>query len=169
MEELHLLAAEDFTTNPFQAIGKDLMLITAAKDGKVNTMTAGWGGLGVMFGKNAAFIVIRESRYTKEFVDGSDMFSIAFFDPSKYKKMMNYMGTVSGRDEDKIAKAGLTVDYRDGVPYFKEASVVMLCEKMLASALTAESFTADWIDSKWYSDKNYHTLYIGEIKEILSR
>ena len=73
MEELHLLAAEDFTTNPFQAIGKDLMLITAAKDGKVNTMTAGWGGLGVMFGKNAAFIVIRESRYTKEFVDGSDM------------------------------------------------------------------------------------------------
>lgn len=69
---------EEFKESPFQLIGKDSMLITAERDGKVNTMTAGWGGLGVMWGKNVVYAVIRPQRYTKGFVDASDTFSLTF-------------------------------------------------------------------------------------------
>lgn len=76
--------------------------LTAEKDGKVNTMTAGWGGLGVMWGKNVAFVVVRDSRYTKEFIDSSDSFSLTFFENTPdNKKMLSYIGSTSGRDEDK--------------------------------------------------------------------
>ena len=118
MSDYKKITTEDLSLNPFKRIAKDWMLITAEKDGKANTMTAGWGGLGVMWGKDVAFIVIRESRFTKEFVDGSEYFSLTFFDEG-YKKELGYLGSVSGRDEDKIAKSGLTLA-PDDAPYFKE-------------------------------------------------
>ena len=59
---------EELQKNPFQMIGKEWLLVTAEKDGKANTMTASWGGVGVMWGRNVAFIVIRPQRYTKEFM-----------------------------------------------------------------------------------------------------
>ena len=93
-----------FQDNPFKLIGKDWMLISAEKDNNVNTMTASWGGVGVMWGKNVAYIVIRDSRYTKEFIDGSDTFSLSFFDSDdvKIRESLSYLGSVSGRNENKI-------------------------------------------------------------------
>ena len=120
---------EQFDKNAFQMIGKDWMLVTAEKDGKVNTMTASWGGAGVMWGKNVAFVVIRPQRYTKEFIDASDTFSLSILDNS-YRKTLNYLGTVSGRDEDKIQKSGLTVEHSGNTPYFKEANTVLLLKKL---------------------------------------
>lgn len=58
-------------------VGKEWLLVTAEKDGKANTMTASWGGVGVMWGRNMAFIVIRPQRYTKEFIDASDKLSLS--------------------------------------------------------------------------------------------
>ena len=84
--------------NPFTKIGNEWMLITAEAGGKVNTMTASWGGMGVLWGKNVAFIFIRNSRFTKEFVDNSCNFSLGIFDHEKYADMLGYMGRVSGRD-----------------------------------------------------------------------
>ena len=60
---------ENFQENAFEMIGKDWLLITAEKDGKVNTMTASWGGVGVLWNKKVAYIFIRPQRYTKEFVE----------------------------------------------------------------------------------------------------
>ena len=98
------------------------MLVTAAKsDGSVNTMTANWGGLGIMWNKEVAYVVIRPQRFTKEFVDGSDRFSLTFFDKS-FKKELSYLGTASGKDEDKINKAGLTTLYLVETPYFEEVT-----------------------------------------------
>jgi hypothetical protein len=85
MFKLNEIKPELIEQNPFKLIGQDWMLITAEKDGKVNTMTASWGGFGVMWAKNVAYIVMRPQRYTKEFVDNSDTFSLTFFD-SSYKK-----------------------------------------------------------------------------------
>lgn len=169
MTALHMKNIEELDFAPFQKIGKDWMLITAEKDGKVNGMTASWGGLGVMWGKNVAFIVVRKSRYTKEFIDGSDVFSLAFFDPGKYRKMLSYMGTVSGRNEDKADKCGLTVDHYEGVPYYSEASEVLLCKKLCRQPLPPESFCDPEIDAKWYADQDYHDLYIAEVIEVLGR
>ena len=169
MEEFKSLKPESFDFSPFQLIGKDWMLISAEVQGKVNSMTAAWGGLGVMWNKNVAFMVIRKSRYTKELVDQSDTFSLTFFDKDKYGKMLGYMGSVSGRDADKIKECGLTVDHHEGIPYFQEASKVLLCKKMCCQPLTPDNFLVEGIDEQWYADKDYHDLYIGEIVGILVR
>ena len=104
MSEYAIVAPEDFDQSVFRLIGKEWMLVTAKnQEGKVNTMTASWGGLGVMWGKNVAVTVLRPQRYTKEFIDQSESFTLSFYDDT-FKKDLSYLGSVSGRDEDKIAK-----------------------------------------------------------------
>ena len=56
---------EELQKNPFQMIGKEWLLVTAEKEGKTNTMTASWGGVGIMWGKPVAYVFIRPQRYTK--------------------------------------------------------------------------------------------------------
>ncbi|MDD3173919.1 MAG: flavin reductase [Herbinix sp.] len=152
--------------NTFEAIGKDWMLITAGTEDKLNTMTASWGGLGVMYGKNVAFIVVRPQRFTREFIDQEDTFSLSFLDKN-YRDVMNYLGTVSGRNEDKIAKSGLTVEYLDNTPYFNEANQVLICKKLFRQSMDGASLLNDKLDSTWYSNKDYHILYIAEIVKAI--
>ena len=159
------MTVQEFS-NAFDKIGKQWMLITASDGEKVNAMTASWGGLGVLWGKNVAYIFVRESRYTKEFIDKNDTLSLAFFDEDK-KQMLGYMGKVSGRDEDKIEKAGLTVEFKNGIPVFKEATETRLCRKMYAGPISPEDFVDAEIDGKWYADKDYHTMYVVEILDIV--
>lgn len=169
MNEFKAMSAKEFDFNPFQLIGNEWMLITAEKDGKVNTMTASWGGLGVMWNHNIAYAVIRESRFTKEFVDAADHFSLSFLEHKNYAKELGYLGSVSGRDEDKIQKANVSVNYHEGVPFIDEASKVLICKKLFAQTMNPENFIIPEIDSKFYSDKDYHDLYIGGITHILVR
>lgn len=152
--------------NPFQTIGKDWLLITAEKEGKVNTMTASWGGFGVMWGKNVAYIVIRPQRYTKEFIEASDGFSLTVFDET-YRKTLSYLGTVSGREEDKIKNAALTIQYEQNIPYFNEANLVLLCKKLYAQDFLPENFIDQNSKNKWYPNHDYHCLYIAEIYKFL--
>jgi flavin reductase (DIM6/NTAB) family NADH-FMN oxidoreductase RutF len=163
------MEVKEFDFSPFHLIGDEWMLITAEKDGKVNTMTAAWGGLGVMWSTNVAYTVIKESRFTKEFVDAADSFSISFLDHKTYEKEFLYLGTVSGRDEDKIKKANINVNYYEGVPFIDEASKVLICKKMFAQTMKPESIVIKEIDDKFYQDKDYHELYIGGITQILTR
>ncbi len=121
--------------NPFEKIGKDWMLVTAGDEERVNTMTASWGGMGVMWGKDVVFVGIRQTRYTKEFVDAQGTFSLSF-PMESYRKEMKFLGTVSGRDEDKITESGLHVGYEDGIPYIDEANLVLLCRAMSATELS---------------------------------
>ena len=167
MSEFELMNVEELSETPFKLIGEDWMLITAQKDDKVNTMTAAWGGLGVMWNKNVAFMVVRDSRYTKEFIDGSEYYSLCFFDHKEYEKQLIYLGRISGRDESKIEKSELTVEHYDGVPYFAESSLVFICRKMYRQHMDPENFLLDHIDSDFYSDKDYHNLYIGEVTKVL--
>lgn len=152
-------------SNAFEKIGKQWMLITAGDEEKVNTMTASWGGFGVLWGKNVAYIFVRESRYTKEFIDKSDVLSLSFFTDDK-KQMLGYMGKVSGRDEDKISKMGLNVRFIDGIPTFEEAEETLLCKKIFAGPISPENFIDKDIDYKWYGDKDYHTMYVVEILDV---
>lgn len=160
------MRANELKSNVFDMIGKQWMLVGAAKDGKTNAMTASWGGMGVLWGKNVVFVFIRESRYTKEFVDNGEMFSLSFFDESK-REMLGYMGKVSGREEDKIAGAGLTCSLVNGAPVFQEAERTFVCRKMFAQEMTKECFTDKAALEKWYADGDYHTMYVAEIMDIL--
>lgn len=97
----------ELTFNPFERIGNDWCLISAGTEDSFNTMTASWGGVGILWGKEVATCYIRPQRYTKQFVDGSDCFTLTFF-PDGYKKALGLCGRVSGRDHDKPKEAGLT-------------------------------------------------------------
>ena len=152
--------------NPFQMIGKEWMLITAGDKNKANTMTASWGGLGVMYGKNVAFVVIRPQRYTKEFIDREETFSLSFLD-KEYKQTLNYLGTVSGRNEDKIAKSGLTLEYSGDTPYFSEASLVFICKKLYVQNMEGDSILEERYRHNFYPSNDFHTLYIAEITQTL--
>lgn len=94
--------------NPFTKLSKEWALVTAGDKEKSNTMTVSWGGTGVLWGKNVVFIFIRESRYTKDFIDNGEFFSLSFLS-EKYRDALKYCGAHSGRGEDKWSKAGLTL------------------------------------------------------------
>jgi flavin reductase (DIM6/NTAB) family NADH-FMN oxidoreductase RutF len=166
MNEYKKVAPELLRKNPFQLIGKDWMLITAGNDAKVNTMTASWGGLGVMYGKNVAYVFIRQSRYTKEFVDQEETFSLNFFDKG-YRKTLSYLGTVSGRNEDKIAKSKLTVVRHGETPYFDEARLVLICKKLFRQTLNTDGLINEQLKHSFYPSGDNHTLYIAEITDVL--
>lgn len=159
---------EELKENPFKMIGKDWLLITAEKDGKVNTMTASWGGVGVIWGKNVVTVYIRNSRYTKEFIDAGNEFSICVL-PEKYRTELGYCGKISGRNEDKVAKCGFKVEHLNNVPYFAESRIVINCKKLYAQELKAECFTSAGKENseKFYSDNDWHVMYIAEIENCL--
>ena len=115
-----------------------------------------------MWGKNVAFTFIRPNRFTKKFVDENETFSLCFFDEI-YKKTLSYLGTVSGRDEDKISKSALTPCFIDNTPCFEEANLVLICKKLYSQDLKPENFIEYDLDSKWYEKKDYHTMYVSEI------
>ncbi|NDW09260.1 flavin reductase family protein [Dysgonomonas sp. 520] len=167
MSNFKEIEASELSFSPFDLKNK-WMLVTAAKaDGSVNTMTASWGGFGVMWNKDVVFVVIRPQRYTKEFVDNADSFSLTFFDES-FKKQLGYLGRASGRDENKIETAGLTVakDNTD-TPYFEESETAILVEKLFVQPLSESSFLDEKIIDQWYSEKDFHYLYIAEIRKVL--
>ena len=122
------------TMNPFDKIGKQWMLITSGDEDKANTMTASWGGVGVLWGSDVVYIFVRQSRYTKEFIDKTGHFSISFLG-EEYRKALQHLGTVSGRDGDKISEAGVSVAYENGIPYIDEAELVLTCTALLQQIL----------------------------------
>lgn len=152
--------------NPFTAIGDDWMLVTAGDAVSHNTMTASWGGLGVLWGAPVATCYIRQSRYTKEFVDGSDLFTLSFLTrPSGVGSSPTSVAspaatrTRSGGGAHPVAV--------DGTTTFAEARLTLVCRKAYATYLGPEGFvaqpgTAD--DARWYQDHDYHTMYIGKIE-----
>ncbi len=154
--------------NPFTKIGKEWALITAGNKSEYNTMTVSWGGMGVLWNKNVAFIFIRESRYTKKFIDEGDFFTVSFLNED-YRDALNYCGAHSGRDEDKFEKAGLTPAFRHGIPYPDEANFVIMCRKMAEVELTEDAFIDQDIAEKFYKDGDYHTMYVGEVIDVMAR
>ena len=119
---LQEISIDSIELDPFATIGKDTMLITATSAKGWNTMTASWGFAGVMWGKNAIATVIRPQRYTKEFMDKSEYFSVCFFG-EEYKKALAFCGAHSVRDFDKAKETGLVPLFTDGSTIFEQASV----------------------------------------------
>ena len=155
--------------NPFTKIGKEWALISAGDKNKCNTMAVSWGGVGVLWGKNVVYIFIRDSRYTKEFIDNGEFFSMSFFN-EKYRDALSYCGKESGRNvDDKFKGAGLTPAFRHNIPYPDEANLVLLCRKMAAVPITEDTFVDPQIMPKWYSDNDMHVMYVGEIIEAVAR
>lgn len=146
----------------FAKIGSEWMLVTAGTPDKFNTMTASWGFAGIMWNKPCALTVIRPQRYTKQFIDSNDFFTLSFF-PDDYKKALGICGSKSGRDCDKVSEAGLTPMSAEESMSFEEASLVLVCRKLYASELRESDFIEKVIIPQQYSTGDFHTAYIGEI------
>ena len=116
MNNFKEITPQELDSNVFKMIGEDWLLITAKKEDRCNSMTASWGGLGILWNKPVAFIFIRPQRFTKQFVDAGETFSLTVL-PPEYRDTYKYLGTVSGYQEDKITKAALTVLEDGDTPY----------------------------------------------------
>lgn len=148
--------------NPFEKIGKQWMLISAGNANSWNTMTASWGGVGIIWGKPSATCYIRHSRYTKEFVDNNEYFTLTFLQDG-HRDALNLLGSKSGRDMDKMHDSGLTPIFVDGQPTFAEAELVLVCRQRCCTEIPPEDILQQETLDKWYGDKDYHAMYIGEI------
>ncbi|MBN1356981.1 flavin reductase [bacterium] len=154
--------------NPFQGIGMQWMLITAGKLSRFNTMTASWGGMGVLWNQNVCFAFIRPQRFTFEFAESSPGFTLCFFE-ERYRDALAFCGSHSGRDVDKAAETGLTpVEGPDGFVYFNEAELVFLCRKKYIHDIDPAHFLDPAIHEA-YPIQDYHRMYIGEIIRCLKR
>lgn len=150
--------------NPFELIGDKWMLITAGNEDKFNTMTASWGGLGVLFNEPVVFSFIRPQRYTFEFVENNEYFSISFYD-EKYKDKLTFCGTKSGRDVDKVKEISFTPIFNEEAPYFKEAKLVFICQKIYGQFLDPDGFIDQSLEKNYNND--YHKLYVGKIVKAI--
>ena len=157
--------------NPFTAIGTDGFLITAGTSEKFNTMTASWGSMGFLWGRNIIILYVRKSRYTHQFLEESEGFTVSFFPPQMKEKLL-WCGEHSGRDHDKVKETGLDVNYLSAPNgaervTFKQASLVFSCTKAASFVLEEDSFLLPQI-KEFYKDGEMHTVYIGFIDSILS-
>jgi flavin reductase (DIM6/NTAB) family NADH-FMN oxidoreductase RutF len=156
---------DDLVVKAHHLWAKQWLLLTAgdfdASD--FNTMTVGWGSLGTMWGKPFAQVVVRPVRYTFEFIERFDTFTLTTFEP-RYRRALNLLGTQSGRDGDKIAQAGLTPipSTRVAAPGFAEAEMVLECRKIYWDDMEPGHFLDPAIESN-YPQKDYHRIYYGEI------
>ena len=154
---------EDFTENGFQWF-HDAELLCAGDKEKSNAMTIGWGGIGTLWGRTALTVYVAEKRYTKEFLDKAEYFTVMAFDV-KDSKVLNYMGTKSGRDGDKAQALGLHTAYTaNGTPYYTEATMVIECKIMYAAPFDPQYFKSD-APKKMYANfpAGIHSMYIGEV------
>ena len=158
-------APKDLHLDPITEIGQKWMLLTASKpDGSFNTMTASWGGIGVLWNKPVAFIFIRPQRYTKEFVDASDYLTASFY-KEEYRPALTFCGRNSGRTTDKVKETGLTpAAFGEGIA-FEEAERVLLLKKLYCGRIDPTDFTEKDLDGVNYTDKDYHAVYVCEIVE----
>ena len=153
--------------NVFRLIGADWMLVTAGTRDAFNTMTASWGGMGVLWNKNICFCVIRPHRYTYGFMEHAEHFTLSFFDEA-YREALNFCGSKSGRNVDKVAATGLTpMTGATGAVYFAEARLVLECRKIYFQDMNPAHFLDPNIDEN-YPKKDYHRMYLGEILRCLT-
>lgn len=155
--------------NAIHLIGQDWMLVTAGTLVDFNTMTASWGGLGELWSRQVAFIFVRPQRYTYQFLERSEHFTLSFFTET-YREALNFCGIHSGRNVDKMEATDLTpVETDMGAVTFKEARLVLVCRKVYAQDLRGDHFTVPDIDAEIYPRKDYHRWYVGEIVRCLTR
>lgn len=163
---------KELMLNPMTKIAKEWMLVTAGtEENGYNTMTASWGHLGSLWGHGGglptATIFVRPQRYTKQFVDREPLFTLTFF-PEAYKAKLAYLGAHSGRDEDKIAKMGLTPVFGEGYTAFAEASLTLVCRKLYLAPIVEEGFIDRAIIDDCYPERDFHDMYVAEIVKVFA-
>ncbi len=157
-----------FTCNICGKTSTEWFALTAGTPDNYNTMTAGWGGIGVFVGKDVATAYVRPQRYTKEFMDNNELFSMSFLGVEN-KSAHGIIGKKSGRDGDKVAETELHPVEIGGTVAFEEANLIIVCKKLYVSPMLEEGFLNQEDLERWYPARDIHTMYIGEIVGIYQK
>jgi flavin reductase (DIM6/NTAB) family NADH-FMN oxidoreductase RutF len=162
------LSPDKIPGNIIQMLQEDRMLITAGTDAKYNMMTANWGGLGALYGKPTATCFIHPARYTYELMETNETYTLTFYTEA-WREALQYCGSNSGRDRDKVKESGLTpLTIPSGNQAFSEAWLIIECRKLVAQSLTPDALFDGKVKNEW-SGKQLHKMYIGEIMNVLIR
>lgn len=161
------ITPKELTSNPFELIGDEWMLITAGNNEEFNTMTASWGGFGIMWHRPVVFIVVRPQRHTFSYLELENKFTLSFLKET-YKEELLFCGKNSGKDVDKFKETGLTpYKLESGAVAIDEAHLIIECKKLYGEIYNPNNFQENFIHD-FYPAKDYHKLYIAEITNCLS-
>ena len=156
---------KEIKDNLIRCFADEWALVTAGNLTGYNTMTVSWGFAGEMWGEDAIAVVIRPQRYTMEFIDNNDYFTVSFY--GERKDIHKICGGTTGREVDKVKEAGLTPVVNEKYVYFKEARMVLIVKKQYVQQMKSESFIDDSVKTKWYPNSDYHNMIIGKIEKVL--
>jgi flavin reductase (DIM6/NTAB) family NADH-FMN oxidoreductase RutF len=162
------VAPKEVRFNIFSLLDNEWFLLTAGSRAHFNTMTAAWGGAGVMWKKMVTWTVVRPQRHTFGFMEQATHFTLSYF-ASDYRSALEFCGNHSGRTVDKIAATGLTpVAGTSGAVYFAQARVALECRKLYAQDLRRDSFVDPAVPAEVYATGDFHRMYVGEIVRCLA-
>jgi flavin reductase (DIM6/NTAB) family NADH-FMN oxidoreductase RutF len=151
-----------------QRLNNRWMLLAAGDNtpGGFNVMTVSWGGLGVIWNKPLAIVLVRPSRFTYTFIEKCETFTLSVF-PGEFKDQLTLCGTRSGRAMDKVKACGFTPIPSASVtaPSFDEAELILECRKTYFTDLDPSHFIAPYIEAN-YGGRDYHRMYFGEILSV---
>lgn len=157
-----------FSDNLLKKISENWLLISSGSIDNYNMMTASWGTFGILWNQPVAQVFIRPSRYTFEFINKNDFFSISIFEPT-YKDLLSFLGSKSGRDINKMKIEGLTpIDFNGKTVFFKEAKEVFILKKLFDLPMQDKIIDAE-VKNIFYKNDDYHHLFFGRIIEYLSK
>lgn len=165
--EWHSVDPKDFTTQPIDILANRWMALTVGNEEYANSMTIAWGNFGFLWNKPIVIVYVSEDRFTKHLMDENDYFTVTAFPQSlECRTALSYLGSASGRDENKMKGSGLTVKYTElGNPYFDEGNLTIECKKIYADAFNMDLLPAEEREGR-YTRMGIHTFYIGEIVNI---
>ncbi|MEM5948155.1 flavin reductase [Spirochaetia bacterium 38H-sp] len=164
-KEYKRIAPKDIKQDPFTLISKTWFLLTAATETGYNTMTCSWGALGHLWHKDICIVYVRPTRFTYEFMQKADYFTLSFL-PEKHRKILQYCGSHSGRNTDKIKDTGLNPIETEKSIAFKEADLIIEAQKMAHQIISPKSFDIPEEIEPLYPEKDYHMMYTGKITNI---
>ena len=158
----------EFNIDTFSQFDKKWALLTAGTKDSFNSMTISWGGTGTLWGKPVVTAYVRTTRYTHDFMDNNDYFTVSFY-PEEMKKILGVFGSKSGRDIDKMNYEGLTAklagESGEAIT-FEEAECTLVCRKLFRQRLDEENIPEEIVKA-YYDGDAPHDMYIGEVVAII--
>lgn len=155
----------ELNENLFNLIKNEWGVITLDCDSKVNGMTVNWVQMGYLWRKHVVTLYVRPQRYTYKYIKEKDHYSLAFFDG--HRQELNYLGSASGYDEDKIKKSRFTISYDGNTPYINQAKIIFILKKIYSNSLKEENFIDESFKEKIYPNNDFHLGIVCEIEKIL--
>ena len=163
--QLQEMEIRDLSCDVFQVFQHATPLLSAGSAEKFNTMVIGWGGLGTLWGKAVCTVYVRPQRYTYEFMERENAFSVSVL-PPECREALRVCGSESGRDVDKVKKCGLTPAFSAlGAPYFEQAQLVLVCRKLYVQDLDLGGMAEKVQIFYGPAQGGIHRAYTGEILE----